>query len=108
MRVPEPVSPVFEPFLAGRPCFDASVVDWGVLPVGRDAVEEACVYVLVYREFFVSDGGGEECRCHGFPYFLSAGVVVSRISSMSSSPFLVSCHRQHGLFRSLMPFLSTR
>lgn len=66
MRVPEPVSPVSEPFLAGRPCFDASVVDWSVLSAGRDAVEEACVYVLAYREFFVSDGDGEECLFHGF------------------------------------------
>lgn len=69
LRVPEPVSPVFEPFWAGRPCFDESVVDWSVFSVGRDAVEEACVYVLVYREFFVSDGDGEECLCHGFPTF---------------------------------------
>ena len=65
LRVPEPVSPVFEPFLAGRPCFDASVVDWSVFSVGRDAVEEACVSVLVYREFFVSDGDGKERRFHG-------------------------------------------
>ena len=103
-----PVSPVFESFLAGRPCFDESVVDWCMFPVGCDAVEEACVCVLVDLEFFVSDGDGEEFLFHGFSYFLSSGVVVSRISSMSSSPFLVSCHRQHGLFRSLMPFLSMR
>lgn len=59
LRVSEPVSPVFEPFLAGRPRFDASVVDWSASSVGRDAVEEACMCVLVYCEFFIPNGGGE-------------------------------------------------
>lgn len=108
LSVPVSIPPVFEPLHAGRLCSDEVVVDWRVAAIVFDGVEESRIGVLVYRECFAFDGGGEWFCCHGFSYFLSFGVVVLRISSMSFSPFLVSCHRQHGLFRSLMPFLSTR
>ena len=108
LRVPESVSPIFESLHAGRLCTDEGVADRSVSTIGPDGVEESGIGVLVYRECSAFDGGCEWFRCHGLSYFLSFGVVVSRISSMSSSPFLVSCHLQHGLFRSLMPLMSTR
>lgn len=54
---------------AGRLCPDETVVDWRVPAVVKDGVEEACIGVLVYRDLFASDGGGEWFRCHGFSLF---------------------------------------
>ena len=66
LRVSVTVPPIFKPLQAGRVPPDEGVVDWSVFPVGHDGVEEACIDVLVYCEFFVSDGGGEWFLCHGF------------------------------------------
>lgn len=108
LRVPVSIPPIFEPLHAGCLCPDEIVVDWSVFAVGPDGVEESCISVLTYGDFSAFDGGGEWFLCHGFSYFLSSCVVVSRSPCASSWPFLVSCHRQHGRFLALVPFLSTR
>lgn len=69
LGVPVPVPPIFEPLDAGRLCPDENVVDRGMFPVGADVVEESCIGVLAYCDFFASDGNGEWFRCHGFLTF---------------------------------------
>lgn len=108
LRVSVPVPPIFESLLAGRLCPDKAVADWGMPAVAFDCVEESRVRALGYCDAFAFDGGGEWFRCHGLFYCLSSGVVVSKISCMSSSPFFVSCHLQHGRLCLLVPFRSTR
>lgn len=66
LRVSVTVPPVFEPLHAGRLCPDERVADWGVSAVVSDGEEESCIGVLVHRDFFVSDSGGEWFRGHGF------------------------------------------
>ena len=64
-----PVSPVFESLYSCRLRSYEAVVDWGMAAVASDGVEEACIGVLVDRDFFASDGGGEWFCCHGFLTF---------------------------------------
>lgn len=66
LRVSVPVSPIFESLLAGRLCPDKAVADWGMPAVAFYCVEEPRVRVLVDRDLFAFDGGGEWFRCHGF------------------------------------------
>lgn len=82
--VPVSVPPIFEPLHAGCLCPDEVVADWSMAAVGPDDVEESGIGVLAYEDFFAFDGGGEWFLCHGFSYFLSFGVVVSRSSWASS------------------------
>lgn len=84
LRVSVSVPPIFESLHAGCLCSDERVADWLMFAVGSDSVEESCIGVLVYGDFSTFDGGGEWFLCHGFRYFLSFGVVVSRSSCASS------------------------
>ena len=66
LRVSVPVPPIFESLLAGRLRPDEAVADWGMPAVVFYCVEESRVRVLVDRDLFAFDGGGEWFRCHGF------------------------------------------
>lgn len=69
LRVSETVSPIFEALLAGRLRSYEAVVDWGMTAVAFDGVEESGIGVLVDRDLFAFDDGGEWFRCHGFLTF---------------------------------------
>lgn len=59
------VSPIFESLHASRPCSYEVVVDWSMPPVAEDGVEETCIVVLIYCDFFVFDGDVEVTCFHG-------------------------------------------
>lgn len=65
LRVSVTVPPIFEPLHAGRLSVDEEVVDGRMPAIVSDGVEESCIGVLVYRDFFFFDCGDEWVPCHG-------------------------------------------
>ena len=65
LSVSVPVPPIFESLLAGRLRPDEAVADWGMPAVAFDCVEESRVDVLVDRDSFAFDDGGEWFCHHG-------------------------------------------
>lgn len=59
------VPPIFESLHAGRLGTDVGVVDGYVPAIVSDGVEESCIGVLVYRDFFFLDCGDEWVPSHG-------------------------------------------